>query len=71
MQDPATYPPVIKEIAGKNISVKIELNDDNILLNSTVYYATDAYDHAVSSDMTPGTSHNGASGSNAADVISL
>lgn len=44
LQDPAKYPPFIKDLAGKEITVKIELNDENILLNITVFYATDAYD---------------------------
>ncbi|KAL8112635.1 hypothetical protein AgCh_020081 [Apium graveolens] len=39
-----TYPPHIKAIAGKEITLRIQLNDDNIILNSSIYYAIDAYD---------------------------
>lgn len=38
-----TYPAEIKEISGKEVTLQIELNDDNILLNSNVYHATAAY----------------------------
>ncbi|XP_074347320.1 uncharacterized protein LOC141686167 [Apium graveolens] len=43
-EDPGTYPPNIKAIAGKEITLRIQLNDDNILLNSSIYYVIDAYD---------------------------
>ncbi|XP_074378442.1 uncharacterized protein LOC141719979 [Apium graveolens] len=56
--DPATYPPHIKGFVGKEITVKIELNDDNILLNSTVFYATDAYDSDSASSSTSASTLN-------------
>ncbi|XP_074360153.1 uncharacterized protein LOC141700251, partial [Apium graveolens] len=42
--DPGTYLPQIIAFAGKEITLRIELNDDNILLNSTIFYAIDAFD---------------------------
>ncbi|KAK1379095.1 hypothetical protein POM88_025839 [Heracleum sosnowskyi] len=41
------YPAVVKELSGRDIIVQIELNDDNILLSSTVYHATDAYQSVI------------------------
>ncbi|KAK1389241.1 hypothetical protein POM88_017419 [Heracleum sosnowskyi] len=41
------YPTVVKELFGKDITVQIELNDDNILLSSIVYHATDAYQFVI------------------------
>ncbi|WOG84771.1 hypothetical protein DCAR_0103956 [Daucus carota subsp. sativus] len=38
------YPSELKAIHGKEFTFKIELNEDNILLKSTVYNATDAFD---------------------------
>ncbi|KAK1374284.1 hypothetical protein POM88_030477 [Heracleum sosnowskyi] len=41
------YPTIVKEISGKDITVQIGLNDDNILLSSNVYHATDAYQSII------------------------
>ncbi|XP_074327620.1 replication factor A protein 1-like [Apium graveolens] len=59
--DPASYPPPLKQIAGREITVKVEFTDDNILVNSTVYYVVDAYECSVSTspvleDIDTGTS---------------
>ncbi|KAL8097804.1 hypothetical protein AgCh_030787 [Apium graveolens] len=61
LKDPASYPPPLKQIAGREITVKVELTDDNILVSSTVYYAHDAYECSVSTspvleDIDTGTS---------------
>ncbi|XP_017245598.2 uncharacterized protein LOC108217271 [Daucus carota subsp. sativus] len=37
------YPSELKAIHGKEFTFKIELNEDNILIKSTVYNATDAF----------------------------
>ncbi|KAL8098841.1 hypothetical protein AgCh_031529 [Apium graveolens] len=58
-EDPAKYPPLIKETSDKEITLRIELNDDNILLNSTLYYATDAYDCSVSTSTKSGPTVTG------------
>ncbi|XP_074342911.1 uncharacterized protein LOC141680636 [Apium graveolens] len=60
-EDPASYPPPLKQIAGREITVKVELTDDNILVSSTVYYVVDAYECSVSTspvleDIDTGTS---------------
>ncbi|XP_074352464.1 replication factor A protein 1-like [Apium graveolens] len=59
--DPASYPPPLKQIAGREITVKVELTDDNILVSNTIYYAVDAYECSVSTspvleDIDTGTS---------------
>ncbi|KAK1369406.1 hypothetical protein POM88_035498 [Heracleum sosnowskyi] len=61
------------EISGKDITVQIELNDDNILLNSTVYQATDAYQSVTntSSKFETTISGFGASGSGDNNVIEV
>ncbi|KAK1371825.1 hypothetical protein POM88_037917 [Heracleum sosnowskyi] len=41
------YPTVVKELSGRDITVQIELNDDNILLSTIVYHATDAYQSVI------------------------
>ncbi|KAK1377809.1 hypothetical protein POM88_024553 [Heracleum sosnowskyi] len=41
------YPAIVKELSGRDIIVQIELNDDNILLSSTIYHATDAYQSVI------------------------
>ncbi|KAK1349769.1 hypothetical protein POM88_054794 [Heracleum sosnowskyi] len=41
------YPFQINEICGKDVTLQIELNDDNIHLSSTVYTANDAYSSVV------------------------
>ncbi|XP_074357101.1 uncharacterized protein LOC141696867 [Apium graveolens] len=59
--DPASYPPPLKQIAGREITVKVELTDDNILVSSIVYYVVDAYECSISTspvleDIDTGTS---------------
>ncbi|XP_074377469.1 uncharacterized protein LOC141718990 [Apium graveolens] len=49
--DPASYPPPLKQIVGREIIVKDELTNDNILVSSTVYYAHDAYECSVSTSL--------------------
>lgn len=68
MQDPTIFPPQIKEISGKEITLRIELTDDNILLNSTLYYAIDAYDSSVSTSSKSGTTLTGTEVSMSGDV---
>ncbi|XP_017227850.2 replication factor A protein 1 [Daucus carota subsp. sativus] len=41
------YPDELKAINGKDLSFKIELNEDNILLKSVVYIVTDAFDSEI------------------------
>ncbi|XP_074352767.1 uncharacterized protein LOC141691916 [Apium graveolens] len=36
LKDPASYPPPLKQIAGREITVKVELTDDKILVSSTI-----------------------------------
>lgn len=67
-QDPTKYPPQIKSFAGKEFTLKIELNDDNILLNSTVFYAVDAYDYDVATSSRSGTTVTDNETSNFGDV---
>lgn len=43
-----SYPADIKQLKGKDIILKIELSDDNIMLKSSIYNATDAYDCGAS-----------------------
>ncbi|XP_074341996.1 replication factor A protein 1-like [Apium graveolens] len=45
--DPASYPPPLKQITGREITNKVELTDDNILVSSIVYYVVDAYECSV------------------------
>ncbi|KAK1393320.1 hypothetical protein POM88_012376 [Heracleum sosnowskyi] len=62
------YPTVVKEISGKDITVQIELNDDNILLNSTVYHATDAYQYVLDTSSKSETTISGFGASAFGDV---
>ena len=41
------YPDELKAINGKDLSFKIELNEDNILLKSVVYIVTNAFDSEI------------------------
>ncbi|KAL1823531.1 hypothetical protein ACET3Z_010309 [Daucus carota] len=43
-----SYQADIKQLKGKDIILKIELSDDNIMLKSSIYNATDAYDCGAS-----------------------
>ncbi|KAK1396365.1 hypothetical protein POM88_006228 [Heracleum sosnowskyi] len=63
-----TYPTIVKEISGKDITVQIELNDDNILLNSTVYHATDAYQSIIDTPSKSETTISGFGASGFRDV---
>ncbi|KAL8124217.1 hypothetical protein AgCh_012015 [Apium graveolens] len=61
LKDPTSYPLPLKQIAGEEITVKVKLTDDNILVSSTIYYAHDAYECSVSTspvleDIDTGTS---------------
>ncbi|KAL1831265.1 hypothetical protein ACET3Z_000916 [Daucus carota] len=38
------FPKNIRDIAGKDITLKIQLRSDNILMNSRLYYASDAFE---------------------------
>lgn len=55
-------------MAGKEITLRIELNDDNILLSSTVYYAIDAYLAGVTSESTSVSTNTVTETSNCGDV---
>ncbi|KAK1364446.1 hypothetical protein POM88_040007 [Heracleum sosnowskyi] len=63
------YPLQIKEICGKDVSLQIELNDDNIHLSSTVYTANDAYSTAVAYSSTSETTIYGIEHSGFGDNI--
>lgn len=41
------YPDELKAINGKDLSFKIELNENNILLKSAVYTVTNAFDSEI------------------------
>lgn len=71
LQDPATYPPFIKNLIGKEITVKIELNDDNILLNITVFYAIDAYDTDYATSSRSANTSTATTNSNFGDVSTV
>lgn len=68
MKDPAVYPPQIKAFAGKELTLRIELNDYNILLNGTVFYATDAYDSDSATSSRSATTVTNTNNSNFGDV---
>lgn len=68
MQNPGTYPHQLKEIVGREITVRVKLNDDNILLNSTAFYATDAYDSNSASSSRSATTVSNTENSNFGDV---
>lgn len=48
-QSNISFHPKIKEINGKDIKLKIQLEEDNINSGSRLYYVTDAYDSFTSS----------------------
>ncbi|KAK1367830.1 hypothetical protein POM88_034839 [Heracleum sosnowskyi] len=43
------YPAIIKNIVGKECTFKIEIKDDNVLIKSKIFTATDAYDDSLPS----------------------
>ncbi|XP_074342437.1 uncharacterized protein LOC141679990 [Apium graveolens] len=72
LKDLGTYPPHIKAIAEKEITLRIQLNDDNIILNSSIYYAIDAYDtNGSTSSMFANTVASEISNSVNSDVVEI
>lgn len=65
------YPSTIKDLVGKEVTLKIEIGDDNVLLQSRIFKATDAYDDAVSSSSSSLPSMPGFSGTSSTDVSIL
>lgn len=64
----STYPPQIKAFAGKEITLRIELNDNNIILSSTVFYVVDTFDFNASSSSRTATTMITTQNSNFEDV---
>ncbi|KAK1372347.1 hypothetical protein POM88_028540 [Heracleum sosnowskyi] len=63
------YPLQIKEICGKDVTLQIELNDDNIHLSSTIYTTNDAYSSVVAYSSTSETTMSGIEHSGFGDNI--
>ncbi|KAL1823972.1 hypothetical protein ACET3Z_010750 [Daucus carota] len=57
----------IKEIVGKSLTLKIRIKHDNVLLKSTVFFASDAYEPSVTSSVSLDPSTSGASASSIGD----
>ncbi|KAL1822244.1 hypothetical protein ACET3Z_009022 [Daucus carota] len=53
-------PTKIKEIVGKQLTLKIRIKHDNVLLKSTVLFASDAYEPGVTSSFSIDASTSGA-----------
>lgn len=45
------FPQIIKDIARKEVTLNIQLKSDNILLNSKLYYASDAFESGYSATL--------------------
>lgn len=56
------------DLAEEEITLRVELNDDNILLNSTVFYAVDAYYAGVSSESRSMSTNTGIEISHSGDM---
>ena len=60
----------IKEIVGKELTLNIRIKHDNVLLKSTVFFASDAYEPGVTSSFSIDASTSGATVSSI-DEVSL
>lgn len=45
---PNSFPIKIKELAGKEIRLRLEISKDNVEAKSRLFFATDAYDSSIS-----------------------
>ncbi|KAL1824847.1 hypothetical protein ACET3Z_011625 [Daucus carota] len=52
-------PSKIKEIVGKDLTLKIRIKHDNVLLKSTVFFASDAYEAGVTGSVSMDASSSG------------